>query len=212
MYFSDDPEYRKYEKLMRLPPYHRSRGYGVYVFDRRKPTIILCGVETPIEDTPLAILLLETAKAIGNTAFYIRLSNYLLGKEESNMESTMVFKNQIHQALFERAMLDLRNRNHAFVAAVYLLTSQPWIWHRMQSRVTDDNIHFENVRLTGCSEINYTLFCCAKDIYVGTKHIGVRDLADPLVIPPEIFGVICNALAIARYGLLALKMQERKYK
>ena len=63
MYFSDDPEDRKYEKLMRLPPYHRSRGYGVYVFDRRKPTIILCGVETPIEDTPLAILLLETAKA-----------------------------------------------------------------------------------------------------------------------------------------------------
>ena len=31
MYFSDDPEDRKYEKLMRLPPYHRSRGYGVYV-------------------------------------------------------------------------------------------------------------------------------------------------------------------------------------
>ena len=208
MYFSDDPEDRKYEKLMRLPPYHRSRGYGVYVFDRRKPTIILCGVETPIEDTPLAILLLETAKAIGNAALYVRISNYLLECEES----TMVFKNQIHQALFERAMQDLRNRNHAFVAAVYLLTSQPWIWHRMQSRVTDDNIRFEDVRLTGCSEINYTLFCCAKDIYVGTKHIGVRDLADPLVIPPEIFGVICNALAIARYGLLALKMQERKYK
>ena len=72
MYFSDDPEDRKYEKLMRLPPYHRSRGYGVYVFDRRKPTIILCGVETPIEDTPLAILLLETAKAIGNAALYVR--------------------------------------------------------------------------------------------------------------------------------------------
>ena len=208
MYFSDDPEDRKYEKLMRLPPYHRSRGYGVYVFDRRKPTIILCGVETPIEDTPLAILLLETAKAIGNAALYVRISNYLLECEES----TMVFKNQIHQALFERAMLDLRNRNHAFVAAVYLLTASPWLWQRMYGRVTDEIICFKDVRMSGCSEMQYTLFCCAKDIYVGTKHVGVRDLADPTVVPPEIFGVICNALAIARYGLLALKMQERNCK
>ena len=34
----------------------------------------------------------------------------------------------------------------------------------------------------------HTLFCRAKDLYLGTKHITIADLADEQLISPQIFG------------------------
>lgn len=62
------------------------------------------------------------------------------------------------------------------------------------------------------TENAYTLFCCAKDLYLGTKHIAVKDLADMDLISPKMFGLICNAMAIRRFGLNAINFTfERKH-
>ena len=55
--------------------------------------------------------------------------------------------------------------------------------------------------LGSVDEKAYTLFCCAKDLYLGTKHITIADLADEQLISPKMFGIICNALAIRRFGI-----------
>ncbi len=58
-------------------------------------------------------------------------------------------------------------------------------------------------------ENSYPLFCAAKDLYLGTKHLTVRDLADAELISPKVFALICNAMAIRRFGLGAIQYEER---
>lgn len=41
------------------------------------------------------------------------------------------------------------------------------------------------------------------------SNLTIGDLADTTIIEPKIFGVICNAMAIRRYGLGAVKFKER---
>ena len=49
------------------------------------------------------------------------------------------------------------------------------------------------------------LFCAAKDVYYGTKHISLADLADAEVISQEVFRLICNAAAIRKFGVQVLE-------
>lgn len=46
----------------------------------------------------------------------------------------------------------------------------------------------------------YTLLCCAKDLAYGTEHITAADLADREVVSPKLLKIICNGIAIRRYG------------
>ena len=48
-------------------------------------------------------------------------------------------------------------------------------------------------------------FCVAKDLYLGTEHISMCDLTDEEIIPKKVFELICNAVAIRRFGLGILK-------
>ena len=64
---------------------------------------------------------------------------------------------------------------------------------------------FENIKLNNCAERAYTLYCAAKDLTLGTKHLTVSDLSDANLVPPMLFRTICNAMAIRRFGLAAEK-------
>lgn len=44
-----------------------------------------------------------------------------------------------------------------------------------------------------------------KDLTLGTKHLTVSDLSDADLVPPMLFRTICNAMAIRRFGLAAIK-------
>ncbi len=46
-------------------------------------------------------------------------------------------------------------------------------------------------------------------MYLGTKHLTFSDLADQSLIPPKVFGLICNAMAIRRFGLGAIASMNR---
>ena len=80
----------------------------------------------------------------------------------------------------------------------------------MIQRVKRNMIDFTGIRLNGIHENGYTLYCVAKDLYLGTKHISVSDLADRELIPTKTFEIICNAMAIRRYGMQAIQYAEGK--
>ena len=115
----------------------------------------------------------------------------------------MNFKNQTHRIYFAKAVAQINQNDRTLLAAVYLLTADNRLWQNVKKHVHYKEIRFEYICLSGSTENGYTLFCCARDIYMGSKHLSVNDLADARLIPPVIFNVICTALAIARYGLLA---------
>ena len=56
---------------------------------------------------------------------------------------------------------------------------------------------FENIKLHNCTERAYTLYCAAKDLTLGTKHLTVSDLSDADLVPPMLFRTICNAMAVS---------------
>ena len=49
----------------------------------------------------------------------------------------------------------------------------------------------------------------AKDLCCGTKHITIRDLADKEIVSPQMFGILCEAMTLRRYGLAALLADGR---
>ena len=88
----------------------------------------------------------------------------------------------------------------------YLLTADIRLWNCCKHHINNGCIFFENIKLRNCSERAYTLYCAAKDLTLGTKHITISDLADIKLVPPVLFRIICNAMAIRRFGLAAVKL------
>ena len=204
MYFSDNPSDRYYERMMVGILNFKPRGHGVVIVGSRptEPLVILRiqdGTATHRE------ILTETTKAINHRRFRHRLNQYL---KESEM-NPMRYKNEKHQSEFEEAVRKKDKKDYAMMAALYLLTADLRLWNLSKRHVGKIGINFADIRLKNIHENGYALFCCAKDLCLGTKHLTVSDLADTDLIPPKLFELICNAMAIRRYGVGAVKFKER---
>ena len=75
-------------------------------------------------------------------------------------------------------------------------------------RFSSGGFSFGKLRPKNCSEYSYPLYCAAKDLYLGTKHITLNDLADNKLINAKTFALICNAMAIRKYGLGAIQFTD----
>ena len=69
---------------------------------------------------------------------------------------------------------------------------------------------FSYATTKGISPHGYTLLGAARDIYASGDGIALNDLADGEVIDTEAFCLIVNALLIARYGCVALEIQQKE--
>ena len=152
-----------------------------------------------------AEVMAETMKDIHNAAFRRRLNQFINESEELHMN----FRNEKHRLAFVEAIRKLDKKNFALMSAVYLLTADHKLWTQSQSFVERSGIKFDSFKPKDSTENGYTLLCCAKDLYLGTKHITISDLADTELIAPRMFALICNAMAIRRFGLGAIQYKER---
>ena len=117
----------------------------------------------------------------------------------------MDYKNEKHRIAFDEAIKKLNRKNRPLMAALYLLAADHRLWTVAKEFVRPNEINLNAVKIPDCTEDAYTLLCAAKDLYLGTKHLTVCDLTDTDLIPPKLFALICNAMAIRRFGLGALK-------
>lgn len=102
----------------------------------------------------------------------------------------MDYRNAKHKVVFEETIRKKDKKNYALTAAIYLLTADSQLWQSVRFYVVKNTICFEKIRLHRTNIKAYPLFCCAKDLYLGTKHITVDDLADTAIIPPKILDAI----------------------
>lgn len=142
-----------------------------------------------------------------NLAFETRIQNEILNEREEN---NMFYKSHLHRRIFKQAIRERKTEDRVNQAVLYLLTANRTLWNRIKIHVTMDAIRFENFPMKHCTPEEYTLFCCAKDLYAGTRHITVTDLADPTVVTAEQFRLICTAMTIARYGMAAKDDPDEK--
>ena len=145
-------------------------------------------------------LLTDTMRQIRCPPFRKRFHEYI-----ESEENPMIYLNERHRARFVLAARNVRKDNFALLSALYLLTADGRLWSCCKHHIAANTVFFEKIKLYDCSEKAYTLYCAAKDLTLGTKHITVSDLADADLVPSMLFRTICNAVAIRRFGLVAVK-------
>lgn len=190
--FSDNPHDRRIERFMTAIPNFKPRGVGVRFSESQ--VLITITAATPTE------ILAETMRQIRCPPFRKRFNEYI-----ESEENPMIYLNERHRARFALAARNVRKDNFALLAALYLLTADGRLWNCCKHHIAGNTVFFEKIKLYDCSERAYTLYCAAKDLTFGTKHITVSDLADADLVPPMLFRTICNAMAIRRFGLAAIK-------
>lgn len=133
-----------------------------------------------------------------------RLKQYLKESKRTPME----FRNEKHRRLFAEEVKKLDEKNDAPMAALYLLTADLKLWNAARRYTERNVVHFSKIKLSGIHPDGYTLFCGAKDLYLGTKHLSVSDLSNTDLITPKMFALICNAMAIRCFGLGAIYFNQ----
>lgn len=190
--FSNNPYDRRMERLMMTVPNFAPRGVGFRFAEAQ--IFITANAATPTE------ILAATMQQIRCPPFRKRFNEYI-----ESEENPMTYINEKHRARFTLAAKNVHRENYALLSALYLLTADPRLWSCCKHHINNGYVFFENIKLNNCSERAYTLYCAAKDLALGTKHITVSDLADADLVPPMLFRTICNAMAIRRFGLAAVK-------
>ncbi len=142
-------------------------------------------------------------------AFDKRSGLFILRESENN---PMEFKNEKHRKVFAEVAKKLDKKNYKLMSALYLLTADLKLWNAVKRFVVKNEIRFQCIHLNGSTENGYTLYCAAKDLYLGTKKLSVCDLADTQLIPSKMFGLVCNAMEISRFGLGAINYKQNKQK
>ena len=190
--FSDNPYDRRMERLMMTVPNFAPRGVGFRFTEAQ--IFITATAATPTE------ILTATMRQIRCPPFRKRFHEYI-----ESEENPMIYLNERHRARFVLAARNVRKDNFALLSALYLLTADGRLWSCCKHHIAANTVFFEKIKLYDCSEKAYTLYCAAKDLTLGTKHITVSDLADADLVPSMLFRTICNAVAIRRFGLVAVK-------
>lgn len=200
---SEKEKYKAYDRMMRAVPHMKPRYCGIRI--------------SHIPETELSIrirdgaaardeVFCETFKNVQRKDFKKRLTDYLSEREDADMS----YRNNCHRRVFHSAIQKKDIENYALLSALYLLTANYDLWRCTRDYVVDNIICFEQISLQNCTEDQYALYCAAKDLYLGTKHMNIADLADAKQISPKTFAVICNAMTVRRFGLGALKSMENE--
>ena len=190
--FLNNPYDRRMERLMMTVPNFAPRGVGVRFSESQ--ILITVTAATPTE------ILTATMRQIRCPPFRKRFNEYI-----ESEENPMTYINEKHRARFELAARNVHRENYALLSALYLLTADQRLWSCCKHHIINGCVFFENIKLHNCTERAYTFYCAAKDLTLGTKHLTVSDLSDADLVPPMLFRTICNAMAIRRFGLAAIK-------
>ena len=219
MYFTENRYDQGFEHMMKGIPNFYPRGSGIVVTGKFEYTAEMCdcrlcscyGGKIKGCTVPQCVCL-EERIAVGvaeikHSGFLRRLRRYI---KESEV-IPMTFLSEQHRLNFNAALDRIGKydtKNYALVASLYLLTADLRLWNQTRRYVENHGISFGKLRPKNCFEHSYPLYCAAKDLYLGTKHITINDLADNKLINSKTFALICNAMAIRKFGLGAIQLTD----
>lgn len=202
MHFTGTKYLHEIESLMQGVPGFSVKGHGGIILKKEMEDCIR-GQPSPdnYEEMMSEIMAAVHYKPLGE-----RLSRYLKESEGK----AVGYRNEKHREVFEEITAKMDKKNYALLSALYLLTADHRLWKIMKHHIQKNGVDFQNVSLKGIHENGYTLYCVAKDLYLGTKHLSVSDLANTELIRPQMFMLVCNAMAVRRFGLKAIRLAERR--
>lgn len=146
----------------------------------------------------------ELVNEIPERGFCGRLSRYLT----KNKRAIKSFESSFHKQQFASLITSKNCVDTDYMAALYLLTADEATWRSVREFVGKEGIKYDEV-ITPSGD-GYTLFCAAKDLTEGTKHIEFGDLSRLQVVKPSMFILLCKAIAISRFGVGAVGIKPKK--
>ncbi len=153
---------------------------------------------------PYEELLRLFIKEIQLRTFATRIEKLL---KESEANPTF-FRNAEHcrrfQNLRKSGLFPFLNLSEAYAAAVFLLTSDAFLWKQSKDFINQSSIHFKDIRIHGVNLDGYAIFHTARDLYYGTDYIAISELSDPELINDKLLRLIINAFLIRRHGMVAI--------
>lgn len=115
------------------------------------------------------------------------------------------FKNSFHRKAFtdfvSENVKDPYASRFEFIAAVFLLSADKFLWKRSLSALTGYFINFNDLDITGISTEGYALFKAAKMVYKGESDISLNELCDPNLIDYPTVMTIFAGVALLRNGI-----------
>ena len=194
MTFTHSPYLQSLERIMQTVSNFRPPGHGLFVQRSIDYPVELCDCDRNCISAGNASYqkaIMETMAYIRHKPFHRRLNRFLAESEDD----PMMFQNDKHRAAFAGVTGRKNKKDLALISALYLLTADAWLWQKVKRHVSKTAIDFGSIQLQGASRNNYAVFCCAKDLYLGTKHITISDLADTELIAPKTFGLMPGGYA-----------------
>lgn len=197
-FFCEDSPLYFFEQQMQQPPGYRPRGKGIHILDQIKWREH--GSYEELVDVVITRMQMENLRNRIDEIF-------------SSGEKEIMFLNQKHRKDFYSLMMGKRGFNllHTpnYAGAVFLLSADENLWMKVAENVLDTGVYFDRIRIGGVTLEQYILFHAAKDVYNGTKHIRLSELADKELIPDQILRLIVNAFVINKCGLKVMEWEER---
>jgi len=150
-------------------------------------------------------------KEVELRAFALRVQRImkLVGNLGENEWQQVLFRNAGHQERFQclcrSGLFPRLEKSYGYAAAVFLLTSDDFVWSRAKSHINREKIYFEAIRISGVDFDGYSIFQMARELYSGRSHISVSELSDPELIGDKLLHLIINAFLVRRYGIQVLK-------
>ena len=88
-----------------------------------------------------------------------------------------------------------------YVAAVFLLSADKFLWKRARSALTGYSVNFKSLDITGISTESYALFTAAKAVYHGSVDISLHELCDVNLIDNSTVMTIFAGVMLFRDGI-----------
>lgn len=124
----------------------------------------------------------------------------------------MIFGDGLHRQAFHEAAKKQEEKNYELLAALYLLTADEKVWNCAKDKVRKGRIFFEEIRIGSVSEESYCLYAAAKDIYLGSENIRLRDLGNRNMMNQTVYSQIMTAVSLCRFGIAVIRIGETNEK
>ncbi len=121
------------------------------------------------------------------------------------------FKSAMHRKNFT-GFISPKNANYysnrsEFVAAVFLLSADKFLWERSKSAITRYSVNFGLIDLSGISTEGYALYKAARAVYNGDSDISLSELCDWTLIDDPTTLTIFTGVMLLRNGVRILKQR-----
>lgn len=118
------------------------------------------------------------------------------------------FKNYYHRKNFAEYISpknsDYYSNRSEFIAAVFLLSADKFLWEHSKSALTRYSVNFDSIDLSGISTEGYALYKAARAVYNGDSGISLGELCDWTLIDDPVALTIFEGVMLRRNGVKML--------